>query len=179
LDADHTFRRVIDYEGGAWTKADENSYKHDVYSYHVSIACNHCSDPICAHVCPTGAMHKDEQNLVWPDASKCIGCGYCVMACPYHAPFIDEELKASNKCDGCRTRVAGGQKPICVEACPLRALEFGDVSELSKQYPGSVASILPLPDPEYTHPNLLIKASEAARRAIEVAGFIANDTLEV
>jgi anaerobic dimethyl sulfoxide reductase subunit B (iron-sulfur subunit)/Tat-targeted selenate reductase subunit YnfG len=174
LDADHTFRRVIDYEGGTWTAVDEYSYTQNSYSHHISIACNHCEDPICVHVCPTGAMHKDDNNLVWPDANKCIGCGYCVKSCPYHAPFIDELLKASSKCDGCTARVSQDKKPICVEACPLRALDFGQISELKSTYPGGVSSILPLPNADYTQPNLWINASDAALLSNEVAGSIAN-----
>jgi anaerobic dimethyl sulfoxide reductase subunit B (iron-sulfur subunit)/Tat-targeted selenate reductase subunit YnfG len=96
------------------------------------------------------------------------------MACPYHAPFIDQVLKTSSKCDGCRTRVGESKNPICVDACPLRALEFGEMSELQSKHPGSASSVLPLPDAQYTQPNLLIKGSDAARRAGELAGAIAN-----
>ncbi|MFR4802833.1 MAG: 4Fe-4S dicluster domain-containing protein [Eggerthellaceae bacterium] len=102
----------------------------DVYAYHVSLSCNHCERPECVHVCPTGAMHKNELDLVCVDAKKCIGCGYCTMACPYHAPSIDPFSRQSSKCDGCSDRVSEGKLPICVEACPLRALAFGRPDEL-------------------------------------------------
>ena len=144
--------------------------------YPLPTMCQQCADAPCVHVCPTGAMHKDELGLVWPDATKCIGCGYCTMACPYHAPHIDARLKRSSKCDGCRDRLVDGEQPVCVEACPLRALEFGLTSELTDRHPDAVRSILPLPDESATRPNLLILPSPAAERAEKQGGSIVNRT---
>ncbi len=111
-------------------------------------------------------MHRDETGLIWPDITKCIGCGYCTMACPYHAPIIDKELKRSSKCDGCRERLAAGQAPICVEACPLRALDFGekgDIFERHAEWWDEVrGDILPLPSETETGPNLFIRPCPAA-----------------
>lgn len=171
------FRRVIDYEGGGWQTHDDGTYTQDAYAYHISLSCNHCKNPACMQVCPTGAMHRDELGLVWPDISKCIGCGYCTMACPYHAPTIDQNLKRSSKCDGCRERVAAGQMPICVEACPLRALDFGTPNELHDRHSElaeTVAALMPLPPENATSPNLFINASPAGRRAEEGGGRIVN-----
>ena len=174
--ADSAFRMVIDYEGGSWSQPDETGAvaSSGVFAYHISLACNHCNSPVCTQVCPTGAMHKDELDLVWPDADKCIGCGYCTMACPYHAPRIDAHLKCSAKCDGCRDRVARDLRPVCVEACPLRALEFGASFELQKRHPDAVRSIMPLPNESATNPNLYILHSPAALRAAQGGGSIAN-----
>ena len=119
-------------------------------------------------------MHKDDRGLVWPDERKCIGCGYCTMACPYHAPFIDQHLKKSSKCDGCRARLDEGLGPVCVEACPVRALEWGDPAELAARHPGVVRSILPLPPEDATWPNLFILPSPAAVLAAQEGGYIAN-----
>lgn len=176
LGPEATFRRVIDYEGGTWNapSGTETAVPENVFAYHLSLACNHCGDPACTHVCPTGAMHKDDQGLVWPDERKCIGCGYCTMACPYHAPFIDQRLKKSSKCDGCRARLAEGLAPVCVEACPVRALDYGDPAELVVRHPGAVRSILPLPAEDATWPNLFILPSPAAALAAEAGGRIAN-----
>ena len=168
------FRTVLDYEGGSWQRFDTGVPIQDAFVYHVSFSCNHCDHPICMQVCPTGAMHKDDLGLVWPDAKKCIGCGYCTMACPYHAPHIDQHLKRSSKCDGCRTRVAQALMPICVEACPLRALDFGDVAELQERHPHAARSIKPLPPEDATLPNLFILPSPAALRAEDGSGRIAN-----
>lgn len=173
---DMAFRMVIDYEGGSWHLDADGSLSQDAFAYHVSVSCNHCNNPVCTRVCPTGAMHKDELGLVWPDATKCIGCGYCTMACPYHAPHIDAHLKRSSKCDGCRDRVSESKQPICVDACPVRALEFGLVSELTSRHPDTVRSILPLPDETATQPNLLILPSPAVAHAEERGGSIVNRT---
>ena len=89
--------------------------------------------PECVHVCPTGAMHKNELGLVCVDAKKCIGCGYCTVACPYHAPSIDRFTQAELEMRRVlEPRRAEGKQPVCVEACPLRALVAGDVDELSR-----------------------------------------------
>jgi anaerobic dimethyl sulfoxide reductase subunit B (iron-sulfur subunit) len=161
------YRRVIDYEGGLTRAQADDTVTTNAYCYHVSLACNHCEQPACMRVCPTGAMHKNELGLVCVDVQRCIGCGYCTIACPYHAPSIDPELKRSSKCDGCSSRIEQGLRPICVDACPLRALEFGEMSDLAERHPGCVFQIMPLPDPANTEPNLLILPSEAATRATE------------
>ena len=96
------------------------------------------------------------------------------MACPYHAPFIDQHLKKSSKCDGCRARLDEGLGPVCVEACPVRALEWGDPAELAARHPGAVRSILPLPPEDATWPNLFILPSPAAVLAAQEGGYIAN-----
>lgn len=93
---------------------------------------------------------------------------------PLPCPRIDEDLKRSSKCDGCRERVARGLTPICVEACPLRALDFGTPYELSERHPGTVRSIVPMPDESATSPNLLILPSAAAECAAEKGGSIVN-----
>lgn len=174
LAAGRKYRRVIDYEAGATTLDEHGTVRTTASCYHVSLACNHCEQPECVHVCPTGAMHKDGLGLVSVDAHKCIGCGYCTIACPYHAPSIDPVARQSSKCDGCAARVASGLSPICVEACPLRALEFGDMDELAAAHPEAASDIVPLPSSEYTHPNLLVNASPAARAMAPGQGFIAN-----
>lgn len=174
LDASRTFRRVIDYEGGTWTSENLDTFQQNVFMYHLSLSCNHCNNPACVQVCPTGAMHKDDFGLVWPDWGKCIGCGYCTMACPYHAPVIDQGAKKSSKCDGCRDRIAQGLESICVEACPLRALGFKDVEEIKTESPGCDSNVPPLPDHSYTSPNLFIKTSPAVQKAREIGGHIAN-----
>ena len=135
--------------------------------------CNHCGSPACVAECPTGAMHKDaETGLVSVDADKCVGCGYCHMACPYNAPKVDRSKGHSVKCDGCAERVAAGEKPVCVEACPARALDFGTVEEMSKV--GERGNIAPLPEPHYTNPNLFIKPSADAKPAGSADGKVVN-----
>jgi anaerobic dimethyl sulfoxide reductase subunit B (iron-sulfur subunit) len=173
LGSEHTFRRVYDYEGGSWWQVENDAWEQDAFAYHVSVSCNHCNAPICVFVCPTGAMHKEDNGLVRVNAKVCIGCGYCTMACPYHAPHISEVTHTSAKCDGCYERVEAGKQPICVEACPLRALDFDDMAKLRMKYQG-VSSIAPLCDPSATLPNLIIKPSLGAREFGDQEGFIAN-----
>jgi anaerobic dimethyl sulfoxide reductase subunit B (iron-sulfur subunit) len=173
LGPEHSFRRVYDYEGGSWQQTAEGAWEQDVFAYHVSVSCNHCNAPICVLVCPTGAMHREDNGLVRVNAKVCIGCGYCTMACPYHAPHISEQTHTSTKCDGCYERVEAKRQPICVEACPLRALDFGDMAKLRTKY-GGTASIAPLPDPSATLPNLIVNPSPAARESGDRTGFIAN-----
>ena len=173
LPVSRRFRRVIDVEGGSTTEQG-GVVTSDAFAYHVSLACNHCADPACMHVCPTGAMHRNDLGLVCVDTKRCIGCGYCTIACPYHAPSIDPVLMRSSKCDGCSERVERGLAPLCVEACPLRALEFGEVGELTRRHPGCSRVIFPLPDSTYTNPNLLVALSPAAMRAQEQGGVISN-----
>ena len=127
----------------------------DLEMYYLPVACQHCDNPECVSVCPTGAMHKDERGLVSVDAARCIGCGYCALSCPYRAPKVDRDAGRSVKCDGCTRRVAEGGAPVCVEACPLRALDFGPIDELREKY-GAVADVPPLPDATATSPNLVL-----------------------
>ena len=84
LGPEATFRRVIDYEGGTWNapSGTETAVPENVFAYHLSLACNHCGDPACTHVCPTGAM--DPKTLLW-DMEKCISCMACVSRCPVGA----------------------------------------------------------------------------------------------
>ena len=167
------FRKVYDYEGGACELDADGICTSSAFVYHVSLGCQHCNDPACVQVCPTGAMHKDaETGLVSVDAGKCIGCGYCHMACPYNAPKVDREKGHSVKCDGCAERVAAGEKPVCVEACPARALDFGTIEEMAKL--GERGNIAPLPEPTYTKPNLYIKASADALPAGAEDGKVVN-----
>ncbi|BAS47531.1 anaerobic dimethyl sulfoxide reductase chain B [Aggregatibacter actinomycetemcomitans NUM4039] len=103
----------------------------------------------------------------------CIGCRYCHMACPYDAPQFDAEKGHMTKCDGCYSRIKAGQKPICVDACPLRALDFAPIKELRARY-GEQVSIAPLPSAEVTHPNLVVKPNKNARLSGDTNGFLGN-----
>jgi len=88
-------------------------------------ACMHCTDASCAQVCPTGAIsHQD--GFVIIDQGWCIGCGYCIQACPFHVPHKDEVLGTARKCTSCIDRRSGDLEPACVKTCPTSALMFGD-----------------------------------------------------
>lgn len=91
--------------------------------------CNHCDDPPCVPVCPSGATHQGRDGAVAIDRDLCIGCGYCVDACPYDARFIDPVRKKADKCDFCAPRIARGQAPACVATCTAGAKHFGDLED--------------------------------------------------
>ena len=156
-------RRVVEYEGGEWKKNWDGTWRQNVFAYYVSMGCNECADPACVKVCPTKAHYKRaEDGLVVIDTAKCIGCGACAAACPYGAPQLDKVAKKMRKCDGCVARTSKGGQPVCVESCPERALEFGDIEELRRKH-GTLAAIAPLPSEEETHPSLVIKPCKRAK----------------
>ena len=120
------------------------------------VLCMHCEEPSCLEVCPTGATRKQEDGIVVVDKDKCMGCKYCIMACPYGARYTVEKWESyfpdglplspyeefakreweeksgvgvATKCDFCRDRIAEGRDPACVEACPAKARTFGDLDD--------------------------------------------------
>ena len=96
--------------------------------FHVA-QCNHCDHPPCILPCPTGATYQAENGVVKVDQGLCIGCGYCVEACPYDARYINERTKKVDKCDFCSSRVERGLQPACVNTCTAHAKYFGDLED--------------------------------------------------
>lgn len=89
--------------------------------------CMHCLQPACVTVCPTRALQKLEEGPVLYDESRCIGCAYCVNACPFSIPRFDwEKDRMITKCNMCADRVGSGLEPACVKACPPGALIFDE-----------------------------------------------------
>lgn len=166
------WRRVYEVTGGGWQQ-EGAAWRSTVLAYNLSIACNHCEDPICVSVCPTGAHYKGDDGIVFIDPDKCIGCQYCAWACPYGAPQYDEEAGVMTKCDLCADELAVGGTPACVAACPLRALEFGELDTLREQY-GDVAAVFPLPPAEATRPAIVFNAHRDAARAEAEGARISN-----
>lgn len=159
LDMGIKYRKVYDYAGGTWDMQSGICSPTNVFSYSISIACNHCTNPACVSKCPTGAMRKDsETGIVTPDPAVCIGCKTCVEACPYGAPRMVGESPHSGKCDMCYDIVKDGGNPRCVDACIMRCLHFGKIDELRSQFEGT-ADAAPLPDSSETSPNLVIIAN--------------------
>ena len=156
------WRRVYEVTGGAWKKQGE-AWKQDVFAYNLSMSCNHCEDPICVEVCPTHALWKREDGIVQIDQALCIGCKYCSWVCPYGAPQYNPETGVMGKCDLCADYVDQGKNPSCVDACPMRALDFGDYEELLVKY-GASDHVYPLPDHSITGPSLCIKAHPNANK---------------
>lgn len=171
------YRRIYDYEGGKWEDNGDGTWKTTAFVFHLALSCNHCDNPACVSNCPTGAMQKDEETgLVFTDRDVCIGCMSCQQACPYDAPRLNKELAIARKCDGCIARTKNDRKPICVEACPMRALEFDDIEVLRGKY-GDCAQVDPMADPSTTGPNLVLKVPEFCSDASVMANVaLANET---
>lgn len=110
-----------------WTSLDE------VEGQSIRRQCMHCLEPACVSVCPVGALEKTEEGPVTYDENKCMGCRYCMIACPFSVPKYEwaSTLPRVQKCIMCYDqRVKNGQAPACVEACPARATIFGEREEL-------------------------------------------------
>jgi tetrathionate reductase subunit B len=91
--------------------------------------CMQCENPPCVRVCPTGASFTDRDGIVLIQASDCIGCRYCIAACPYDARYFHQESGTVDKCTFCRHRIDAGEEPACVVTCPTKARVFGDAND--------------------------------------------------
>jgi sulfur reductase FeS subunit len=118
--------------------------------------CNHCSNPACLTVCPTGATYKRSDGIVMIDYERCMGCRACAMACPYSARYevtyadirtgkefygdLQRDNPSMDKCSFCAHRVDQGRKPACVETCVGSARQFGDLDDPNDPVAQIVAS---------------------------------------
>ena len=154
LEVGTLFRRVTDYVTGSYPRPA---------SYHYAATCNHCENPACVAVCPNAAMYiGEEDGTVQHDDEKCIGCEYCVKACPYGVPQYIESIQKTHKCDACIQLRGAGEHPACVAACPMRALEFGPIDDLRAAHPEAVNQIAVLPDASQTNPSVAVDAKTVA-----------------
>jgi len=101
----------------------------DVEWYYLPVQCQHCADPECVKVCPTQASHKAEDGTVQINKLKCIGCQFCVMACPYGVRYLNAEERVVEKCTLCEQQITQGELPQCVSQCVGLAKWFGDLDE--------------------------------------------------
>ena len=106
-----------------------------VSGHYITRRCMHCLDPACVSACPVGALQKLESGPVVYDDVRCIGCRYCMMACPFQVPKFDwhSNVPLIRKCDFCADRIAMGLAPACATACPTHALFFGDRGQLLRE----------------------------------------------
>ncbi len=143
----HIAYRSVGYvEGGSFP---------DFQRMNISMACNHCDDPVCLKGCPTNAYTKHaEYGAVLQDPDTCFGCGYCTWVCPYNAPQLDPVKGQVSKCNMCVDRLEVGLKPSCVAACVGNALDFGVIENIPENREQAKVSIPGFPDPESTHPNI-------------------------
>jgi tetrathionate reductase subunit B len=114
----------------SWVEYTEKGTYPNVSRNFLPRLCNHCRHPQCVDVCPTGATYKREQDgIVVIDSGLCIGCKYCIQACPYDARFLNPVTGIADKCDFCIHRVSKGLAPSCVNTCIGGARIFGDISD--------------------------------------------------
>ena len=97
--------------------------------YPLPTMCQQCADAPCVHVCPTGASYRDGNNVVLIDREKCIGCKYCMMACPYGVRDWNKASKTVEKCTLCGQLTSVGEEPKCVAACCASARFYGDLDD--------------------------------------------------
>jgi tetrathionate reductase subunit B len=137
-----------------WVGADplRGSYPNLGESYTPS-QCQHCSNPPCAHVCPTSATTIGSDGIIHVIDHKCIGCKYCMTACPYNARYYNEEIEAVDKCTFCMQRIQVGRTPACVETCPTKVRVFGDLNDPN----GEVSQLLA------ENPSRVLKAAQGTK----------------
>jgi Fe-S-cluster-containing dehydrogenase component len=121
----------VDSPKGAIESFKQNNFPSSeiVKSFFVPKLCNHCYDSACTQVCPVGATYESPVNVVLNDKKHCVGCGYCVQACPYGCRYIDHSLGVADKCTLCYHRIHKGNAPACVNACPREARIHGNLKD--------------------------------------------------
>ncbi|MGA8366085.1 MAG: 4Fe-4S dicluster domain-containing protein [Candidatus Acidiferrales bacterium] len=129
-------RNLLPYDDAIATEEKQSAHKFTVVMAEgdkfMRRLCMNCLDPTCVSVCPVAALRKTVQGPVTYDESRCIGCRYCMMACPFSVPKYEWSslLPRVRKCDMCADRVAAGKQTACAEACPTGATKFGERDEL-------------------------------------------------
>jgi len=151
-----SFRSVGFVEGGTYP-----AYQR----INISMACNHCDDPVCLKGCPTRAYTKfAEYGAVLQDPDICFGCGYCTWVCPYNAPQLDPVKGQVSKCNMCVDRLEVGLKPACVSACLGNALDFGVVENIPENRSQAKTEIPGFPRTDITHPNIRFQQTRTPQR---------------
>ena len=161
LEAEVDWRRVTTIEQGRFP---------DLFVAFLSISCLHCAEPTCIAACPVDAISKrKEDGIVVVDREKCLGkdnCDLCKQACPYEAPqFGSEDNARMQMCTFCLDRLAEDKSPICVDACPMHALDAGPLDKLKAKY-GEMKETVGFAYSTKTHPAIVLKPKE---REVEVA----------
>jgi len=151
--------RMFSWEVGAFP---------DVRLHYLFAPCYHCNKPLCLNACPNNAIYKeDKYGAVLVDPNLCQGARKCWVACPYGAPqFADDNPGTKmSKCNMCIERLEKGQLPVCVLACPTRALDFGPIEKMIENY-GEVRALPEMPDARKTGPSVIFKPRAERKKVI-------------
>ncbi len=139
-------------QGSQWIRKIDLKNPQTGQQHSLPMLCQHCANPPCVDVCPTGASMKRADGIVLVDRHTCIGCRYCMLACPYKArslvhlklteqnPEVPRGQGCVESCTFCVQRVDKGMKPACVESCPEGAMLFGDLNDPSSEIAQRVAT---------------------------------------
>jgi len=119
--------------GKTWTTVRFQPHLDPATKNNIKTQCMHCNKASCVAVCPTGAAYKRIDGIVLIDQETCVGCKYCVVACPFKVPGLSEETGTVRKCTYCEARLREGKIPACAEACPVQAIEYGNYNELQEK----------------------------------------------
>ncbi len=164
LDDDETWRQVGQIHGeGVPSPLGPH------FQQHVTSSCHHCVDPACLNGCPVNAYEKDPiTGIVAHLDDQCIGCSYCTLKCPYGAPQYNPVKGIVRKCDMCVQRLAVGEAPGCVQACPNSAIKIVITKQDEVIKRSEANTFLPgAPDPAYTQPTTLYKTKRALPEILE------------
>ncbi len=149
----------------------------DLEQYWLPSQCQQCEDAPCVHVCPTGASYRDDDGVVLIDKEKCIGCKYCMMACPYGVRSFRKAEGVVEKCTLCQQLTSIGEQPACVAACCGNARFYGDLDDaasdaskaLAAADPASVHSLTDVGNKPLTR--YILSEKTAAWQEIDTLGF--------
>lgn len=144
-----------------WVKVMEKGAYPDARQYALPILCNNCENPVCVRVCPTTASYQREDGIVMIDPHKCVGCKYCMAACPYQVRHINPLRRYAQKCFFCYHRVDAGLKPACVDSCPTGARIFGDLNDPASE----ISKVL------IQNPSVVLKPESGTRPAVYYIGL--------
>jgi len=120
-----TNKKIDQNESGMLQVPDEEIAQ----EFFVPKLCNQCENPPCVQVCPVGATYQTADGVVLVDRTWCIGCGYCIMGCPYGVRFFHPVVHVADKCTFCYHRISKGKKTACVQACPFGARAIGNLKD--------------------------------------------------
>jgi tetrathionate reductase subunit B len=152
LPVDELFNKVVEKERGTFP-----SFAREF----VPLQCNHCKNPPCMRVCPTKATHKTEDGVVLVDPKLCVGCKYCIEACPYKMRSLDHARGIVVKCRFCIELVKEGGTPACAQTCPTQVRIFGDLDDPTSEISRFIAEnrAQPLRPDLNTQPKIFYKRS--------------------